>query len=111
MTKHILKYEIGRTHEDSFHVIVILTTSPKSETLLNKFIGRLDQFLNYDYFNFFNFDVIISLDDMQVPLEYHDRAITIEAMYTILKEQKEGKTNGNSWNTIATTGRKLPWLL
>ena len=88
MTKHILQYEIGRDYGDSFHVIVTLTTSPKSETLLNKFIGHLDQFLNYDYLIYDNFDVIITLDGMQVPQEYHDRPITIEALYTILKEQK-----------------------
>lgn len=93
MIKHTLQYEIGRVHKDGFHVILTASTSPKSEILLNKFIGHLDQFFNYDYFNFFNFDVIIKLDGMQVPQEYHDRPITIEAMYTILKEQKEGIKN------------------
>ena len=97
MTKHILKYEIGRTHEDGFHVIATLTTSPKSEILFNKFITHLDDFLNYDYLNYNDFDVIITLDDIQVPQEYHNEPITIEALQTLLIfGQKEGEPHVNS---------------
>lgn len=96
MIKHILQYKIGHIHKDSFRVLVTLSTTPKSEILLNKIIRQLDQFLNYEYLNYGIFDVLITLDGMQVPQEYHDRSITIEAMYTILKEQKEGETHGNS---------------
>ena len=97
MTKHILKYEIGRTHEDGFHVIATLTTSPKSDIIFNKFINHLDRFLNYDYLNSDDFDILITLDDMEVPREYHDSSITVEALYTILSiEQKEGDSHVNS---------------
>lgn len=97
MTKHILQYEIGRARVDGFHVIATLTTSPKSDIIFNKFINHLDRFLNYDYLNNDDFDVVISLDDMQVPQEYHDTPITIEALATILStEQKEGEINVNS---------------
>ena len=95
MTKHTLEYEIGYTTDETFCIIAKLSTSPKSEMCLNEIIKNTDRLLDFGFISKF-LDVIISLDGMEIPGEYHDQAITIEAMYTILKEQKEGDSNVNS---------------
>lgn len=106
-----LSFELGYNKGDSFGTIFSFTTHPKPIATVGKTMEGLLNLIDMGLVRDSGLDVRFTYNDVKIPTFMLISKMTFETLDSIFESlEKEGETNGNTWNTITVTGRTISWL-